>query len=346
MIALAAKDRAVHQSDIDRAARAVGADVPALDRWLVSILEAWSRALGPEEVEPWDYTYRTSAGEREIAGRIPPGAMAGLNARFYQDLGVDLAGLGVMFDLAPRADKSSVAYTDFVLRGREVDGRWHRPVPRVVATLQRGGLGELNEFVHETGHAVHVSAIHTRPAYMDWPDSLFCEAFADVSSWSVYQPEWQRRYLGRAIPESASLRALYGNVMLDVAWSLFEVRMLQAPSSDPNVVWTDITQRYLHVKPHPELAWWALRVQMVQWPGYMVNYGLGAVLTAEMRRRTADAIGPFDAGNPRWYAWLSDQLLRFGSERDNLQLMNGLLGRPVSPDALLAELRRIGTPPR
>ena len=45
--------------------------------------------------------------------------------------------------------------------------------------------------------------------------------------------------------------------------------------ADPNAVWTDITSRYLHVIPHPELAWWAVRVQLVDKPGYMVNYGLG-----------------------------------------------------------------------
>lgn len=343
MIAMAAADRAQQPSEIDRAARAIGVSVPELDRWLVSILEAWSRAVGTREVEPWDFTYEASAGEREMRGLVPPAGMAALNERFYRDLGADLPQLGILFDLAPRADKSSISYTDFVRRGRESDGKWSRPVPRIVATLRRGGLGELNELVHETGHAVHVSAIHARPAYMDWPDSLFAEAFADVPAASVYEPAWQRRYLGKALPESASLRALYGNVVLDVAWSLFELRMLQAPRSDPNVVWTDITHRYLHVKPHPELPWWALRVQLVEWPGYMVNYGLGAVLTAEMRARAAAAIGPFDSGNARWYPWLAEHLLRYGSERDTRRLMTGLLGRPVSPDALLAQIRRIGS---
>jgi Zn-dependent M32 family carboxypeptidase len=132
--------------------------------------------------------------------------------------------------------------------------------------------------------------------------------------------------------------------MLDIAWSLFELRMLREPAADPNVVWTDITHRYLHVVPHPEMPWWALRVQLVETPGYMVNYGLGAVLTADMRDRVAKEIGPFDAGNPRWYPWLSEHLLRFGSERSTRELMTGLLGRPVSPDALLDQLRRIGAP--
>jgi len=117
--------------------------------------------------------------------------------------------------------------------------------------------------------------------------------------------------------------------------------MLRAPETDPNRLWTDITREYLHIKPHPEVSWWAVRVQLVDSPGYMVNYGLGAVLTAEMRHAIAAAIGPFDAGNPKWYAWTSDKLLRFGSEKSAKMLLTELLGRPLSPEALLTDIRRI-----
>jgi Zn-dependent M32 family carboxypeptidase len=146
------------------------------------------------------------------------------------------------------------------------------------------------------------------------------------------------------VPEAASLRALLSNVMLDVAWALFELRLLRDPGADPNLVWTDITSRYLRIVPHPEVSWWAMRVQLAGNPGYMVNYGLGAVLTAEMRARTIESIGPFDAGNPAWYGWLSERLLRFGSERDTRALMQDLLGRPVSPGALLHQIERCRMP--
>jgi hypothetical protein len=61
-----------------------------------------------------------------------------------------------------------------------------------------------------------------------------------------------------------------------------------------------------------------------------------------MRKRTAEVIGPFDAGNPQWYAWTSEQLLRYGSEMSAKTLMQELLGRPLSPDAVLEQIRRIG----
>ena len=341
LIALAAEDARSDGSAIDAAARTVGITPTELEQWLVRILEAWSAATAGELIEPWDYRHDLGAAERTLAGKVPLRSLLEIDHRFYRDLGADLDALGVRYDLEPRPDKSSVAYTDFLLHGRWFSGRWQPTIARVLATYRDGGLGSLNELVHENGHAVHISAIRNRPAYVDWNDDLFVEAFADVSSWSLYEGSWQRRYLGSAAAQADSLRALFGGVMLDVAWALFERRMLRDPTADPNAVWTDITHRYLHITPHPELAWWAVRVQLVDGPGYMINYGLGASLTADIRARVREQIGPFDAGNPRWYPWLSEHLLRFGSERDTPALLREFLGRPLSVDALLQQIGRI-----
>src|SRR5260370_2301690 len=116
--------------------------------------------------------------------------------------------------------------------------------------------------------------------------------------------------------------------------------MVRPPVTDPNALWTELTGGYLHIVPHPEFSWWVVRVQLGDLPGYMVNYGLGAILTAEMRQHISEALGTFDTGNPRWYGWVSEHLLRYGSERDTRTLMQDFLGRPVSPQALLEHLHR------
>jgi len=342
LIRLAAAKAVTNGSGIEAAARAIGVTVADVERWLIQMLEAWREANPPQMIEPWDYRYAVGEANRRIAPSFPDSEIVAVDHRFYQDLGVDLAKLGVIYDIDDRAGQSPLAYTDFVRRGRYVNGAWQPTIARVVGRYRSGGLSALNELVHENGHAVHISAIRNRPAFTDWPDTLFAEALADVPSWSVYEPAWQKKYLGTALPAAMSLRTMLGGVMLDVAWSLFELRMLRDLASDPNAVWTDITSHYLRIKPHPETAWWAVRVQLVDAPGYMVNYGLGAVLTAEIRQRTSQAIGPFDAGNPKWYRWLSEQLLVYGSERNTRTLMLDLLGRPPSPDAVLAQIHRLG----
>jgi hypothetical protein len=341
LIRMAAEKRSSSGSPIDAAARTVGASPEEIERWLVRILDAWREAIGGELVEPWDYMFVGGAAQRQIGPHVSRDALQPINERFFLDLGVDLKKWGTLYDLTPRPGKAPLAYTDYVRRGRTVDGAWRPTLARVSANYQNGGLGSLHELVHENGHVVHMMALHTRPAFMDLGDAVFYEAFADVLSWSTYEPAWQKKYLGRSSSEAAALRGLYSNVVLDVAWSLFELRMLRDPASDPNAVWTDITHRYLHVKPHPELAWWAVRVQLVDSPGYMVYYGLGAVLTADMRKRIQDRLGPFTTGDARWFDWVASRLLASGMEKDTSVLLREFLGRPTSPDALLAQLRRI-----
>jgi len=341
MIAGAAAEAARNGSAIANAARDVGIDPPEVERWLVQILDAWRESSGDVMVEPWDFRFQAGEADRLLGTYIPRESLQPINERYYRDLGADLQQMGTLYDLAPRPEKAALAYTEFVIHGRMVDGAWRPTVARVSAPYERGGLFVLNELVHENGHVVNITAIRNRPAFVDWPSDLFAEAFADVPAWSTYEPAWQRRYLGHEVPEQLSLRALYSVVMLDVAWSLFELRMFRAPTTDPNALWTEITSRYLHILPHPEFSWWAVRVQLADLPGYMVNYGFGAILTAEMREHISAALGAFDTGDSRWYGWLSEHLLRYGSERDTRTLMQKFLGRPVSPQALLGQIHRL-----
>jgi hypothetical protein len=341
VVAMAAERGRTEGTAIDAAAKTVGASTTEVENWLVQILDAWRKADDGQPMEPWDYRYRGGATERELGDAIARESLQPINEKFYRDLGAPLGAWNVIYDLDPRPGKAPLAYTDYVKRGRTRDGQWDPTITRVSGNYAHGGLGLINELVHENGHVVHMMALRTRPAFMDLGDPLFYEAFADVPSWSTHEPAWQQKYLGRSSAETSSLRALYSSVMLDVAWALFELRMLRDPAQDPNVVWTEITHRYLNVIPHPELSWWLVRVQLVHLPGYMVNYGLGAVVTADIRQRITTQLGPFDTGDERWFPWLSQNLLSSGQTHETAELLRGFLGRPVSPQALLTEIRRM-----
>lgn len=341
MIAMASADAAKNKSAVIAAAESLGVQPADVEAWLGQILDAWRQVSGDRQIEPWDYRYAAGETGRHLDQTIPREGLRTISERYYDDLGADLNQLGVLFDLDPRPGKAPLAYTDLLRCGRTVNGAWRPAIARISASYGRGGLSNMLELVHEEGHAVHFVAVRARPAFTYNDSLLFIEAFADVPSWSVYEPAWQQKYLGKSSSQSASLRNLYSGVMLDVAWALFEIRMLHNPAADPNAVWTDITSRYLHIVPHPEYSWWAVRVQLMDSPGYMVNYGLGAVITAEIRDRIRQSIGPFDAGNPRWYSWTSEHLLRVGGEVETPELLRGFLGHSVSPQALIDDMRRL-----
>ena len=272
-------------------------------------------------------------------------ALRSVNDRFYRDLGADVSTLGVRFDLAPRPGKDPVAFTTFGRRGRLQAGAWRPTEAWVFATYRAGGLDNLGELLHETGHAVHLAAIRARPALMDWPDDdTFTEAVADLVAADVHEPEWQARYLGAQAGLAEGLRARYAGIAMDAAWSLFELRLQRDPTLDPSRVWSEITSSYLGIAPHPEWSWWAMRGQLIDSPGYLANYAAGAVLTADLRARTRELRGATAVGDAGWYAWASQALLRFGRERPARDVLSAFLGRRPSPAALLADLARARPP--
>ena len=172
----------------------------------------------------------------------------------------------------------------------------------------------MNELVHEEGHAIHFVAVRARPAFAYNDSILFIEAFADVPSWSVYEPAWQQKYLGTssrnrhhyAIFTRASCSTLRGHYLKSECFTIRRQIRTQCGRKLPAAI--------LHIVPHPEYSWWAVRVQLMDSPGYMVNYGLGAVITADVQAaHPASRLGRLSRRS-RWYGWISEHLLRSGGE--------------------------------
>jgi hypothetical protein len=333
---LIALTRQAQPGDSAASAQTQAAGVPpdSLEPWLLRVLAAWRDGTPDTLIEPWDWFYRNGRASRALSTHIPHARLLALDHAVFGSLGADVRALRVHFDLEPREGKDPVAFTTFGARSPVIE-------PWIFATYRTGGLDNLNELLHETGHAVHLAAIRTRPAFRDWPDSdPFTEAVADVVALDVYEPAWQQRWLGDSVPLADGLRGRYGGIVLDMAWALFERRMLRQPSADPNRIWTELTRDYLRIKPHPELSWWAMRGQLVDAPGYMMNYAVGALLIAAIRNRIVEQHGRFATGDSTWYAWVAPRLYRFGLERRTRDVVEEFLGGPVSPAPLLKDLGR------
>ncbi len=344
LVRLSADRWRAHGSPVDEAARAAGVDPALMERWLVSILARWRDVTADSVIEPWDYDYLGGRADRRLDGQISARGLRALNEEYYRALGANVDSLQVRYDLDPREGKTPVAFTTFGRRARQVASTWAPGDEWIFATYRYAGLGNLNELLHESGHAVHIAAIRARPAFLDWPDDdAFTEGLADIVALEVYEPAWQARWLGDSASLADDLRARYAGIMMDVCWSLFEIRMHAHPESDPNAVWTQLTSEYLRIRPHPELSWWARRGQLVDLPGYMSNYAIGAIIIADIRARVKAEHGDFARGDPTWYAWVTPRLYRFGLARSSRQVMEDFLGRPVSPNALLADLDRLRT---
>jgi len=344
LLALERRARTSRESALVQRARALGLDPATVEQWLLSVLGTWRAVTQDGLREPWDWYYAAGGASRKLGSRIPLDRLATLNRAVFRALGADPVVLNVHYDLTPRDGKTPVAFTDFGARPARTSTGWTNGEPWVFATYRAGGLDNLIELLHETGHAVHIAAIRTRPAFMDWPDSdPFTEALGDFVALDAYEPAWQQRWLGDSVPLAEGLRARYAGIVMDVAWALFEVRLERNPEADPNRVWTEITRDYLRIEPHPEWSWWAMRGQLVDAPGYMINYAVGAVLIAAIRARTTAQHGPFVRGDSTWYAWVAPRLYRFGLERESRTVITDFLAGPILPEAILNDMRRMST---
>jgi hypothetical protein len=326
-------------SPLERAAQSLGLDPGDTEVTLVGILSAWRERLPSALVEPWDWYYQNDAVSRRLSPRVALADLPAINDRYFSAMGAPPRDLGIRYDLAPRPGKSPVAFTQFGGVARRSRGGPIGSEPSVFATYRQGGFGNLVELLHETGHAIHIAAIDTRPAFADWPDSdPFTEGLADVPALEAYDPLWQWKYLGDSATTAESLRGKYASIVMDVAWALFELRMHREPMADPNATWTSITRDYLRIAPHAEWSWWAMRGQLIDAPGYMMNYALGAMIAADVRARFRAQRGRFHTASDRTYDWLATRLYRWGLERSSRDVLEAFLGRRLSATALVTEI--------
>ncbi|HEX7472330.1 MAG TPA: hypothetical protein VF323_04555 [Candidatus Limnocylindrales bacterium] len=331
-------------SPIEASAGAVGLAPGTLEPMLWSILDAWRAVTGGGWVEPWDRAHADGAAARRLDGFIPLERLQPLNDAHLAALGADRARLGIGYDIVPRPGRPVIPVAFTIDRGVEADDRdgWRARAPWVFATYGSGGLGNLVELLHESGHAVQAAAVRARPAFAGYPmaSAGFLEAVADVLGWDADEPAWQRHHLGVAATAREAARHRYGAVVLDMCWALFEMAVHRDPDRRPNDVWTEITSRGLGLVPHPEWSWWAMRGQLIDGPGYLANYALSAIVAAAIRERLRELRGDWSTGDPRWYGFMSEALFASGSERAPADLLRDFLGGPVTAEPLLADLRR------
>lgn len=339
---------AEHGSTIEANAVALGMPPGSAEATFRSILRAWRAVMGPGELEPWDYRFAVGAAGRRLDRLVHQDELLPLNHAYLATLGAAPADLDIRYDVLPRDGRPLIPVAFTIGTGLEPDPvsptGWRGRPPWVFATYAEGGIGNLQELLHESGHALAAAGLRTRPAFSEYPMSsaAFLEATADILGWDVTEPAWQRRWLGDAADARDALLDRYGSVLFDVCWALFEIELHRHPERRPNDVWSELTDEGLGIVPHPEWSWWAVRGQLIEAPGYLANYALSAIVAAAVRARIHEVRGPWWDGDPGWFTWVAEALFAPGASRAPADLLRDLLGGPLTADPLLADLRRAG----
>ena len=79
---------------------------------------------------------------------------------------------------------------------------------------------------------------------------------------------------------------------------------------------------------------------MIDGPGYMASDALSALVAAAIRARIREVRGDWleDGGDPGWYVFVSEGLLRFGASQPAADVLRSFLGGPLSATPLLDDL--------
>ena len=194
---------------------------------------ATSSVSGP--VEPWDQRHETGAFRRTFDADLPLTELRRIDRAYYASLGADPEALGIRYDIAPRpgpgSGRDGVHARRRDLPRRGPDG-WSTGEQWVVASYSRPRIPTL-------------ASSSTRPAMPSTrgrPDPTRLRRH-DRGLHHAHRGARRHRRLGslraglagtlarRSAPVGAGLRARYGDVVRDVAWSLFEIVLHRRPSA-------------------------------------------------------------------------------------------------------------------
>ncbi len=275
-------------------------------------------------------------------GAVPQDRLLAINHDYLATLGRRRRRSGLHYDVLPgpvgRSSRSR-SRRDRAAGGPACETGWRVRPTWVFATYADGGVGNLQELLHESGHALAAAGLRVRPGVRRVPDArppAFLEATADILGWDVTESAWQRRWLGDTAEPREALLDRYGAVMLDVCWALFEIVIHDHPEHRPNDVWSEIAHEGLGVVPHPEWSWWAVRG-----PAHRVARLHGELRALGDRRGGGPGAvcavrGPWWDGDPGWYAFVAERLFAPGASRSPADLLRDLLGGPLTAEPLLA----------
>ena len=151
-----------HGSPIEANAMALGCRPAAFE----ATLHRDPRRVARRSIGPGRGSNHGTTGTRSAARHASAGSagarerLLDLDHRYLASLGADPATLGIRYDVLPRPgrpiDPGRVHDRDGRLGGRPAStGPWTPRPPWVFATYAEGGLGNLAELLHESGHAVH-----------------------------------------------------------------------------------------------------------------------------------------------------------------------------------------------
>lgn len=319
----------------------------ALDRQLAERF-----GIAVEALRPWHYgdpffQEGPTAGV-DLDRWFEGASLEELSLRFYDAVGFDARPLLKRSDLYEREGKCQHAFCIWMDRAEDI---------RILCNLQPTEYW-MNTILHELGHAVYDQHVDRSLPYFlrDSAHTLTTEASAMLFGRLSRNAAWLTRYAGVAAAEArdaaaALTEATRASLLVAARWELvmchFERALYRDPEQDLNQLWWDLVERLQLVRrpdgrDEPD---WAAKIHLSVAPVYYHNYLLGEMTASQLQAHLLDEV--LGGGEDVWERYvaspqvgehLKERLYATGASLDWRATIERATGRPLEPDAFVAEL--------
>ncbi len=270
-----------------------------------------------------------------------------LAAGFYAGIGLPIDDVIARSDLYERPGKYPHAMCNDFDREGDI-----RVMANVVPNHQW-----MSTMLHELGHAVYDKYIpRTLPYTLRCPAAIFTtEGIAMMFERVADQPAWMQE-VHLPVPDAqaiaqAGAEMYRDHVLIFAAWSQvmtrFESAMYANPDQDLNRLWWDLAEKYqlMHRPEDRDAPDYASKIHLVASPVYYHSYMMGQMFASQLHQVIVrevlekDAPSPNYSGHVQLGEWLKERVFAPGAGLRWEELVRHATGEPLSPKAMMAELR-------
>ncbi len=297
------------------------------------IIQDIQSRLNLTHVEIWDLAYAYNSINSKVDIYFPADSQLAYIKNSLKPLGFNLDKMPIYFDLAPRLQKSQLAYAFPIKIPYDI---------RVLANITDGAYSNRVLF-HEIGHAIHFASIaQDRPLFTNAVDAAWSEGMAQIFAAFCDEELWLKKYAH--LPPSLIESVKQARHDLDIIYLrttltrlMFEYEMYNNPNRDANKLYWDLFERYMMLPRHDDLYPWAGIIQYTTHPVYLQNYLYADIIAAQTLAKLREMYGDI-IDNPSVGAFLVQNYFRFGARYDWRDLLERGTGERLNPEYLINRL--------
>ncbi len=287
---------------------------------------AWSEPFGQED--PLD--------RMELDSLVAHTDLVQATLQFYQKMGLQVEPILEKSDLWEKTGKNQHAFCINIDRQSDI-----RTLENLKPTLKW-----LETILHEFGHAIYEQGFDNKLPWLlkQPPHMITTEAMALMAGRRAYLasslsklPTYSKEQdpLIQKAQESLSRRQLIFS-----RWTYFERELYRNPDQDLNTLWWSLVSKYQKIrtpKNRDGKSDWAAKYHIGLAPVYYYSYLLGELFASCMEESLQQITKSNSLETPEAGRFLQEKLFAPGNRMNWAQLIEHVIGKPLSSDAWIRE---------